>query len=359
MSEQLAAGGTERQLVEMAKAFDRTKFTPHAATMKGGFRAAELAGSAVPIIELPMESFLSLDAVLAGWKLAAYLRKNKIQVFHAFDYPAACFGVPVARLAGTPVVLSSQRGHRALNPPIYRKIQRWTDSLVDGIVVNCESMRKHLMEDEGVLREKTHLCYNGLDTSRYHQGPRIRTAALAGASLVIGALSVLRPEKGIHTLIEAFASVLALDSKMRLAIVGGGPQLGELKETAARLNILSSCHFEPSTKEPERWLAAIDIFVLPSLSEAFSNSLMEAMASACAAVVSNVGGNPELIGDGHSGLLFAPESVAELSSCLRLLITNEDLRQRVSSHAARKVREFTLEASAARLGAIYDGLLNK
>ena len=167
MSEQLAAGGTERQLVEMAKAFDRTKFTPHAATMKGGFRAAELAGSAVPIIELPMESFLSLDAVLAGWKLAAYISKNKIQVFHAFDYPAACFGVPVARLAGTPVVLSSQRGHRALNPPIYRKIQRWTDSLVDGIVVNCESMRKHLMEDEGVPRETTHLCYNGLDTSRY------------------------------------------------------------------------------------------------------------------------------------------------------------------------------------------------
>ena len=267
MSEQLAAGGTERQLVEMAKTLDRENFTPHVATMKGGFRAAELIAVGVPILELPLSSFFSIDAALAGWKLASYLHKNKIQVFHAFDFPAACFGVPVARLAGTPLVLSSQRGNRKLNPPLYQKLQRWTDPLADGIVVNCEAMRKHLIDDEGVRREKTHLCYNGLDINRFHQGPRTRFGALTGATLVIGSLSVLRPEKGIETILEAFATVLPLDPGMRLAIVGSGPQLEDLKAMATRLNIAAACHFEPSTKETEKWLAAMDIFVLPSLSE--------------------------------------------------------------------------------------------
>ena len=359
MSEQLSAGGTERQLVEMAKALDREKFAPHVATIKGGFRAAELTAAGVPILELPLTSFFSIDAVLAGWQLARYMRKHRIKVFHAFDFPAACFGVPVARLAGTPLVLSSQRGHRKLNPPLYQKLQRWTDPLTDGIVVNCEAMRAHLIDDEGVRREKTHLCYNGLEINRFHQGRRTRLGALSGATLVIGSLSVLRPEKGIETILEAFATVLPIDPGMRLAIVGSGPQLEDLRAIATRLNIDAACHFEPSTKETEKWLAAMDIFVLPSLSEAFSNSLMEAMASACAPVASNVGGNPELVEDGQTGMLFEASNAGQLSDCLRLLITNQDLRNRLSFRAAERVQRFSLNAAATRLGEIYTGLLNK
>ena len=220
-------------------------------------------------------------------------------------------------------------------------------------------MRTHLIEDEGVNGNNTHLCYNGLDPSKYHHGPRVRTQALSNASLVIGTLSVLRAEKSIETLIEAFAQILPADPKMRLAIVGSGPQLEDLRSKAARLNITGACHFEPTTTEPEKWLASMDIFVLPSLSEAFSNSLMEAMASACAVVATCVGGNPELIDEGQSGLLFEPASTVQLNNCLRLLISNHDLRHRLTARSIEKARSLTIEASAAQLSDIYTFLLNK
>ena len=132
----LGMGGTERQAAEIAKFLDRGKFAPHVACFHEGFRAAELRQAGVPILCLPVRSFLSPGAVAAGWRLGRYMRRERIRLVHTFDYPLNCFGVPVARAFRIPVVLSSQRADRALNPPGFRRLLRLTDRMVDGIVVN-------------------------------------------------------------------------------------------------------------------------------------------------------------------------------------------------------------------------------
>jgi glycosyltransferase involved in cell wall biosynthesis len=244
-------------------------------------------------------------------------------------------------------------------------VLRVTDHLVDAVVVNCEAMRRHMMNDEGVRAERLRTCYNGLDTARFRPLPKLRPAALAGASVVIGVVCALRPEKGLPTLVEAFAKIVAgnradLGSGLRLAIVGSGPMLDRLQRMSVELGIQDRCHFEPSTADVTEWLRAIDIFVLPSLSEALSNSLMEAMACGCAVVASAVGGNPELVSDGNTGLLFPAGNAAELANRLERLIVDENLRLRFSDEAPKRIGQcFSLETSVRRMEEIYDELLKR
>jgi glycosyltransferase involved in cell wall biosynthesis len=183
---------------------------------------------------------------------------------------------------------------------------------------------------------------------------------LAGASLVVGVVCALRPEKGLKVLQEAFARAGDLHPGMKLLMVGSGPELQPLRENAARLGIAGGSVFIPATPEVPDWLRAMDIFVLPSYSEAFSNSLLEAMACGCAVIGSRVGGTPELIGNDERGLLFSPGDSADLAAKLVAFIANPDLRRDRASQAARfAARNLSIEIAASRTARIYEKLLQR
>ena len=363
MTELLAGGGSERQLVEIARSLDRRRFTPHVATLKGGFRQQELANEGIPVLHLDLDSFASVKALKAGLRLRNYIKTHNIKLFHSFDYSTACFGAPFARLAATPVVLSSTRAHRSLYLPFYQKLLRLTDPLAHGMVVNCEAMRNHLIQDESISPSRIYHCPNGIDLSNFNPQNRMRPAffpaVLQEATLVIGVVCVLRQEKGLATLLESFASVSSKYPSLRLAIVGSGALLPDLQNQAAALELSAKCHFEPSTRNVPAWLGAIDIFVLPSLSEAFSNSLMEAMACGCTVIASDTGGNPELVHHNDTGLLFEPGNSKNLADCLHQLISQPETRQKFATNAANYVASnLAVQAAAARMGQIYTSLLS-
>jgi glycosyltransferase involved in cell wall biosynthesis len=181
---------------------------------------------------------------------------------------------------------------------------------------------------------------------------------LAEAKFVIGVVCGLRAEKGLPVLLDAFARVRALREGMKLAVVGSGPMLGELEARARELGIFEACVFQPATARIPDWLRALDVFVLPSLSEAFSNALMEAMACGCCCVASNVGGNPELVRSGETGLLFERGDADGLAAALRRLIEDDRLRGQLASNGQRYIRgNFSAQAAAKRMGEIYSRLL--
>ena len=366
MARELGQGGSERQLAEIAKALDGSRFSVHVGCFRpGGFRSAELSSKGIPIAHFPVYSLRSLSAVRGAWQLGKYIRRHGILLVHTFDTPMNCFAVPAARAFRTPVVVSSQRASRRLSSRPEQFVLRVTDHLVDAVVVNCEAIRRHMIEDEGVEEQRLHTCYNGLDTGLFRRGSKQLPPALAGASIVIGVVCALRPEKGLPTLVEAFAKTLSSypadrRSRIRLAIIGSGPMLGPLQQRSVELGVREYCHFEPSTADVTSWLRAIDIFVLPSLSEALSNSLMEAMACGCAVVASAVGGNPELVSDRATGFLFQAGNASELAECLKRLIADEDLRARFGAASSDRVRQhFSLETSVRRMQDIYDELLER
>ena len=358
MVRELGPGRTERQLTELARALDPSKLQVHVGCFHEGIRADELRLAGIPILRLPVTSFLNASAPLGAWQLGRYLRRRKIRLVHTFDYPLNCFGVPVARTFGIPVVLSSQRFHRHLTPGPYLRLLRMTDHLVNGIIVNSESVRREMIEEEHVAASRVQLCYNGIDISRFNPGARLRVPSLEDASLIIGVVCLLRPEKGLETLLRAFAQLARRDANARLLIVGSGPEQPRLEGLAQEVGIRGQTIFQSAVADVVPWLRSIDIFVLPSLSEALSNSLIEAMACGCACVASSVGGNPELIRDGETGFLFPPGDAPDLSDKLALLAEDPHLRARFVRASTIYIRErFSLQSSAARMHEIYDSYL--
>ena len=176
--------------------------------------------------------------------------------------------------------------------------------------------------------------------------------------MTVGVVCALRPEKDLGTLAEGFARAWRERPEMRLVVVGSGPEREPLERRLTELGVRGAAHLEPSTADVAPWLRGIDIFVLPSKSEALSNSLMEAMACGCVAVASAVGGNPELVREGETGLLFPAGDVEALAACLLRLARETEQRRRMAAQARRRMEtEFTLGAAAKRMEEIYAAVL--
>jgi glycosyltransferase involved in cell wall biosynthesis len=356
LSRELGLGGSERQLAEIARSLDWTRFEPHVGCFHPeGIRGDQLRRAGVPVVRFGVTSFRSVSALAGALELGRYLEHRRIELVHSFDAPMNLFAAPVARLFRAPVVVTSQRAHRGLTPGLTRHLLRLTDQIADAIVVNCEAIRSHMVEDEKAPKRRIRLCYNGIDTGQFH--PQLREAR-PGGEVVIGVVCALRPEKGLPMLLEAFRRVRETHDRVKLLIAGDGPLKPRLEAMSGELGIREACVFEPATDRVADRLRLIDIFVLPSISEALSNSLMEAMACGCAAVASRVGGNLELVRHGETGLLFDCADGRQLAACLRELLDHPELRLRMAEAGSRYIRrDFSLRAAVERMSEIYEELI--
>ena len=354
MARELHIGGSERQMTEMAKHLDRSVFAPHVGCFRpAGVRGDELRDCGVSIVQFPVYSYRSFSALSEARRLARYIRANGIQVVHTWDYPLNVYAIPIARMMTSAIAISSQRSHRDLIPAGYRRLTKLSDRMSHAVVANCEYIRRHLI-DEHVPEEKIRVCYNGIDLDRF------RRLAAPAHPLTIGVVCALRSEKDLITLIDAFALVRDSAPALRLVIVGSGDQLPALESRAREAGLGAQCHFEPATSNIPEWLSKIDIFVLPSRSEALSNSLMEAMACGCCVVASEVGGNPELVRNGETGMSFRAGDPTSLAGVLRAVIQNPTVRARLVETGERFIRaNFSVGAAAARMGEIYLGLCKR
>jgi glycosyltransferase involved in cell wall biosynthesis len=145
---------------------------------------------------------------------------------------------------------------------------------------------------------------------------------------------------------------------MKLLLVGSGDQLPSLEILRDQLGIAADCVFIPAQDNVADWMRSIDVFVMSSYSEGFPNALLEAMACECCVIGSRVGGIPELVDDGVTGLLFTSGDVNSLTAKLEMVIHDEDLRERFRTEAGRSAREtFSMEIAARRTEALYSDLL--
>ncbi len=354
MARELHIGGSERQMTEAAKHLDRSLFELHVGCFSpAGVRAEELRDCGVSVVHFPVHSYRSTVALREAHRLMRYIRDRRIRIVHTWDYPLNVFAIPISRLTTPAISISSQRSHRSLIPKAFRPLVQLSDRLSHALVVNCEYVRRHLLE-QGVAPQKIWVCYNGIDLERFRPVPP------APRGPTVGVVCALRAEKDLGTLIDAFAAVRDLAPDLNLLIVGSGKELGALQLRARQAGLEAACRFEPATADVARWLHTIDIFVLPSRTEALSNSLMEAMACGCCVIASNVGGNPELVRDSETGLLFPPGDVNGLAGALRRVILDPALRARLANAGGCFLRErFSSAKAVDRLAEIYLTLLGR
>src|SRR5260370_4459910 len=209
MSHSLGAGGGERQLALTALSIDRSRFQPHIACCEEGFWVERLKQAGIPFFFIGSRSLMSAAAVGEALRLRQYIRDHGIRLVQTFDYSMNVFGIPVALSAPGVVAVSNLRCQLDLIPPRYRWLNRVSFHTSARVVVNSEALGRQLQKRYHLQADKIVTCYNGIDTKVFHPGPRRRFPWLEGASLVIGTVCVMRPEKNIPLLLEAVARVAA------------------------------------------------------------------------------------------------------------------------------------------------------
>jgi glycosyltransferase involved in cell wall biosynthesis len=361
MARELNFGGIERDVSKFARHLGSYGIAPHVACFNpGGIRWREIEAAGIPVLHVPVTSFKSRSAIDGAKLVKKYVRDHNIRIIHSFDDGSNIFGTVVGKMIGIPV-LASLLGARKLSS-LKNRIMTvlLVDRLATGTFVNCEALATELVETWHVPRNGIRVCYNGFEIGQFNPENRRRPPQLADASVVIGTVALLRPEKNLGLLIDAFAKVHQREPNARLLIVGSGPLKQELEKRVQELQIAPFCVFEAATTMPATWMRAIDVFVLPSRSEAFSNALLEAMACGCCPVGSRVGGMPELIRHGEHGFLFDPGSSDELADQLTKLALNPDLRAEMAGKAVRFAFDnLTIEIASQKLASLYRGLLQE
>src|SRR6202035_1417549 len=151
---ELNHGGIERDVTKIALTLDKSRFQPHVASYRAeGMRFEELSRAGIPFLHVRLSSLKSPTAFSAAMQVLRYIRAHGIRLTHAYN-SSAVFVAPIARALRVPAVLSSTLGNRDLLDPRTRRQVRWTDKIVDTVVVNCEAMRRHMIDDEHVRSDR-------------------------------------------------------------------------------------------------------------------------------------------------------------------------------------------------------------
>jgi glycosyltransferase involved in cell wall biosynthesis len=248
-------------------------------------------------------------------------------------------------------VIGSQRNLGNLRSSAQQAIHDLCLRLATHIHVNSEAVRERVLQVRGISRERLTVIPNGVDLGRFSphtERPRHDTG------LVVGALSNLRPEKGLVQLLHAMATVRERWPEVRLVIWGEGSQRHELEGLVASLNLAASVKLPGSTEFPEVALRDLDVFVLPSLSEACSNGLMEAMATGLPVIATSVGGNPEHVDDEVTGLLVPPGDSTALAKAIARLVEDRAWAARLGQQARAYAQSMLgMDRMVARTEALY------
>lgn len=343
----LLCGGTESQVMTLCRALDPSRFDLEFSCLRrlGPF-VEEIENRQLPLTEYRLGSFYSLTAVAQQAKFARHLTRRGIQIVHAYSFYGNVFAVPPARMARTPAVIASIRDLGLYLTPLQRLVQRHVCRLADRIVVNAEAVREWLVR-EGYDPAKIVVIPNGVDLTRF-RGPR-QTGRLAtefglpAGTPLVAVVSRLTRMKGLEQFVEAASVVARRFPDARFLIVGETPPhdpsyLDQLKSLAGRLHIADRVIFTGLRSDVPALLASVAVVAMPSLNEALSNALLEAMAAGAPVVATRVGGTPEALSDEQTGLLVPPADVPALAAAITRLLEAPLLAERLG-RAARLVIE--------------------
>jgi glycosyltransferase involved in cell wall biosynthesis len=217
---------------------------------------------------------------------------------------------------------------------------------VSGVLTVAQANSRYLVQ-RGVSKAKVRVVHNGI---AWCPAPVRTDSCASGRVFTIGVASRLDPIKGLDHLLQALAILRREGQSLRLMVLGDGPSRNNLELLARQLGLSDSVTFSGLQSNVPEWLAKFDLFVLPSLSEAHSVGLLEAMRAGLPIVATDVGGNGESVRDGQEALLVPPADAQALAAAIRTLSADVSLRGRLARAARlRYEKEFTEVVMRRRL----------
>lgn len=350
----LQPGGMELGVVKIVNGLDRSRVQSSiCSTVPVIGNMKSLVSHDVPVFELRRRQGSDPKLVLNLYRL---FRRERPHVVHTHSWGTLIEGLLAARLARVPLVVHGEHGTLQL-----RGYQRWVQrrawSATDKVLAVSTRLAERMSAETGFPLPKIQTIRNGVDLTRFGRMSRADAREVLGlppGALVIGTMGRLVPVKNHASLIEATRLLRNQGLEPTVIIAGEGPVRSELEAQAAAAGLIDRVKFLGHRPDPEVVMAALDVYVLPSISEGLPNTVLEAMAAGLPVVVTRVGGADELIEDGVTGMLVPPREPEALARALGMLLRDEGLRRTTGTAArARAESEFALSGMIRRYEALY------
>jgi len=296
-------------------------------------------------------------------RLAKLIRREDIALVHAHQYTAYFYGALAAILAGFVKVIFTEHGRHY--PDRRKPLQVLLNKFIlipctAAVTAVSKAVKQSLVTYEGIPPERIRTLLNGIEVERFRlAGDNLKQRARLGckpAELLIGMVARLGQEKDHITLLQAMPLVCRQTPSARLLIIGDGPKRKELEQLASSLDLGDQVIFTGKRQDIPELLAMLDLVVLSSFYEGTSVSLLEAMAAGKAVIASRIGGNPQVVVEGESGLLFKPGDSRELAQKMVYLLADVSLRKQMGEQGRKRAEELF---SGSQMVKKYEGLYHE
>ena len=354
--------GAEVQLKTLlAQLVQRPEFDLSVILLNGGRLATEIEALGVPVSVLP-EGRWGPVKILRG--LVKEFRRLRPQLVHTHKYKDTILAAPAAKYCDVPYVVRTVHGlsepfhgWQAMKMRLYELAERAVHRCCTDAVIGVSSqiVSQHRSRNP---RSRVVCIHNGVEID--HERPektreQVRTDIRIGSdTFLIGTIGRLTPVKGVSYLLQAASVLVQRERNVKLLLVGEGPMREALQKESRDLGIGENVVFLGHREDTRELIRALDLFVLPSLSEGIPMALLEAMAASRAIIASRVGGIPEVIENHVEGVLVERENVSDLvQGCLHLM-RNRDVAARMGELARKRVeQEFSAESMAQNVAILY------
>jgi glycosyltransferase involved in cell wall biosynthesis len=352
----LEIGGTESRVGRLAAGLDPARFECIAAWSDAwGPVGDRLVDAGIQVTELP------LNASSPNPTAVHRLREIAPDIFHSFSYKQHAGDVLAAREADVPLIVTSRVNAR--NWDAHDRVQDWEltrNVCTDWITAVSAAAAAPCVNIEGFPSERITVIRNGVRGPEQHGGVTAlrRELGLSDSVALVGYLANYRREKGHALLLEAFRHVLDVRPDTHLVCCGADGDGGKasLRAMLATSALEGHVSLLDSRTDVDAVYRALNLYVNTSVSEGLSNAILEAMAYGLPVVATRVGGTPEAVLDGATGLLAPPDARALATAMVRLL--NDPQRRRTMGQAGydRFRRDFTIDSMVNGYASLYDDL---
>lgn len=343
-------GGAEQMLLRLADEYGRRGLSQLVCLRKDGWLAGEVRRRSLPLEIRPLDRFPDLN-----WfrELRLIAAKYGVTAIHAHEFAMNVRAALLGKLLTVPTV-ATVHGKGYYCDTLVRRLAYRATSRISTLVAVSDDIRDHLVSGVGVAPQLVLVVPNGVDCDhfRFDAEKRRMMRGHLGVSedlLLLGTVGSYYPVKGHRFLIEAVKQLSALAPFVRLVMAGQGPLADALRQQATDSGVGELVQVVGYVEDTPAFLSALDIFVMPSLSEGLPLALLEAAVNGRCIVATDVGGIPEIVKDGECGVIVPPGDVMALVNALSLLASTPDNRQALAENATRAVLErYSLQRTADR-----------
>lgn len=360
--ESLDPGGTERLAIDMALAFAEEYRVIVVCLDRPGQWVDRLRREGVPVYCVRRAPGLDLRT---AWRIARLSREHNIELIHAHQCSPWFYSALSRLFHRRPRVLLHEHGR--FYPEIFKPARVRVNRLLirrlsHGFVAVSQDIAHRLAAYEGLDEDQIEVVYNGVSAPRQltldERLEMRRSIGIEDASILAGTVGRFDAIKNLPLLLQAFADAHKLVPNLRLLLVGDGEEMSRVRALAAELQVGRQVIFTGYREDAAQLAQCMDLFVLPSFSEGISVSLLEAMGGGVAPIVTDVGGNPEVVEHGTCGWVVPSDHRAALAATLEDAATGTEVRERLACAAARRVDSmFGIDRFLAEFRARYEALL--